>query len=236
MKKLSEGALELGIGLAMPQLELFETYYRELVAANEKMNLTAITGYEEAQTVHFLDSLTVLAALPQNAPLKVIDVGSGAGLPGLPLRIARPDIELTLLDATAKKTGFLEKLTATLGLDGIEIINGRAETLAHDVRYREVFDVALARAVASLGALAELCLPFCRVGGVFIAQKKGDIAGEIAEAGRAIEILGGRLREVRPVKMEEFRDERCLVIIDKVGATPPEYARRPGMPVKRPLK
>ncbi len=235
MQKLAEGARKLGINLTPSQLERFEAYYRLLTAANERVNLTAITAYDEVQVSHFLDSLTLLPLLPPAAGIKVIDVGSGGGLPGLPLKLARPDIRLALLDATAKKAALLREFRDALGLENVDVIGGRAEAVAREPEHREAYDVALSRAVAPLAVLAELCLSFCKVGGVCLAQKKGDIAAELAAAQKAITLLGGQLREVRPVALDEFADGRCLVVVDKVSPTPPAYPRRAGMPKKRPL-
>ena len=234
MDLLESGAKKLGIELSGEQLEQFETYYREMVEWNKKVNLTAITDHEEVQTKHFLDSLTIVKAVnPDNK--RVIDIGTGAGLPGIPLKIAFHGICLTLLEATAKKVKFLEYIVGKLGLGGVKIATGRAEELGHDANYREKFDIALSRAVAEMPSLAELALPFCKVGGCFIAQKKGDIAGETERALRAIETMGGKLREVKTAEVAGLEEERLLVIIDKVKPTPPQYPRRPGMPVKRPL-
>jgi len=160
---------------------------------------------------------------------------AGIGLPGIPLKILFPNIRLTLLDSVARKTSFLAHLVARLGLEGVEVLTGRAEHLAHDGRYRERFDLVLSRGVAKLATLAELALPFCTMGGTFIAQKKGEIEGEIKAAARAIDILGGRLKGVKWVGMEELGEERALVIIDKLNPTPQHYPRRAGVPQKRPL-
>jgi 16S rRNA (guanine527-N7)-methyltransferase len=238
MEKLKSGAKRLGIYLTPLQIEQFEVYYHELIDWNKRINLTSITGYEDAQVKHFLDSLTVAAALnfsDGGKGLKLIDVGTGAGLPGIPLKIASPDIKLTLVEATVKKTRFLEHVIAKLGLKDVEIVASRAETVAHEDRYRERFDVVISRAVAVLSALAELMLPFCNIGGRCIVQKKGDIGGEVEQAKKAITIMGGRLREVKPVELKEFDDKRWLVIIDKIKSTPAAYPRRPGMPEKRPI-
>jgi len=235
MNKLKSGAAKLGINLTDEQLEKFEIYYRELIAWNKKVNLTRITDYEQVQVKHFLDSLTVFTVIKTGARLKVIDIGTGAGLPGIPLKIVSPGTELTLLEATAKKTRFLEHLIGRLGLGGVAIATGRAEEIAHDDGYREKFDIALARALAPLPVLVELTLPFCDVGGYCIAQKKGDIERETAQSLKAIEVMGGRLREVKPVALAELSDKRCLVIIDKIKPTPAQYPRRPGMPTKRPI-
>ncbi len=238
MKKLESGAEKLGIELSPKQLEQFQVYYQELIDWNQRLNLTRITGYEEVQTKHFLDSLTVVLALPQKigrVGFRVIDVGTGAGIPGIPLKILIPDIKLVLLDATAKKATFLHHIRDKLGLDNVEIVVGRAEEVAQEAKYRDNFDLVLSRAVAPLPTLVELTLPFCALGGSFIAQKKGDIAPEISQAAKAISLLGGNLREVRKIELAEFTDERWLIIIDKVSPTPQKYPRRPGIPAKRPL-
>ncbi len=237
MEKLKAGAEKLGLQLSPGQLEQFHIYYRELLSWNKRVNLTAITGYEEVQIKHFLDALTVsLVFSPVNSVARrLIDIGAGAGIPGLPLKIAFPEIKLVLLEATAKKAVFLRHIKDKLGLDDVEIVVGRAEEVGHQSQYRHNFDLVLSRAVAPLPVLVELTLPFCAVGGIFIAQKKGGTDREIAGAARAISLLGGRLREIKEIDLTEFADRRHLVIIDKVSPTPPSYPRRPGLPSRRPL-
>ena len=238
MERLTSGAIKLGFPLNSGQLEQFSIYYRELTAWNKRINLTRITSPQEVPVKHFLDSLTITLAMlppPADASFRVIDIGSGAGLPGIPLKLLLPGIRLVLLEATRKKAAFLEHIRDKLGLEDTEVVIGRAEAVAHDSRYREAFDLVLSRAVARLPALVELTLPFCTVGGRFIAQKKGAIKREIDEASGAIEFLGGSLREIKRVELEELADERYLVVTDKVAPTPETYPRRPGIPVKRPL-
>jgi len=238
MEKLASGARKLGLHLTSPQLEKFQIYYQELVDWNRRINLTAITEYEEVQMKHFLDSLTVApitSQLKKQGDFNLIDVGTGAGLPGIPLKIILPEIKLVLLEATAKKARFLQHIKSKLGLDDVEVVVGRAEVIAHEAQYREKFDLVLSRAVASLPALVELTLPFGVIGGKFVAQKKGNVDLEVRRAARAIKLLGGNLQKVEEVGLEEFTDERWLIVIDKILPTPQQYPRRSGMPVKKPL-
>jgi 16S rRNA (guanine527-N7)-methyltransferase len=231
---LTQGALKLGLTLTPEQLAQFELFYREIVTWNKKFNLTAITEYEAVQTKHFLDSLTLMLAW-QTPPASLLDIGSGAGLPGLPLKIAFPTVEVSLLEATGKKARFIEYAARELNLPGVEILHDRAETAAQNFVYRERFDAVTARAVASVAALAELALPFCRVGGYAIFPKKGDIEGEISEAAYAVKIMGGKLRPTVKIEIEEFGETRYLVIADKVRPTPRLYPRRSGMAQHYPL-
>jgi 16S rRNA (guanine527-N7)-methyltransferase len=237
MQRLIAGSERLGLHLTLEQVGQFETYYRELILWNRKVNLTAIVNYDEVQVKHFLDSLTIVLAvkdMPGN--FRLLDLGAGAGFPGVPLKILSPDIHLALLDSVGKKANFLRHLVVRLGLEQVEVLTARAENLARDGRYREQFDLVLSRGVAKLPTLVELALPFCALGGSFIAQKKGEIDAEIEQATRAIDVLGGRLREVMRFGLEELGEERVLVIIDKLSATPQGYPRRAGVPTRRPLK
>jgi 16S rRNA (guanine527-N7)-methyltransferase len=236
MNTLDKGAQILGINLNREQLEQFEIYYRELVEWNRGINLTSITDYEEVQVKHFLDSLSIIPYLKITRDgFRVIDIGAGAGLPGVPLKIVRPEIKLMLLEATGKKTQFLTYLIDRLGMSDVEVVNGRAEEIAHERRHREQYDAALARAVATLPAAVELALPFCVPGGVFIAQKKGNIEREISQSMRAIDEMGGRLREIKKVQIEGILEGRKLIVIEKIRATPGKYPRRSGIPAKRPI-
>lgn len=232
--RLADGAAALGLALDDDQLDHFDRYAALLVEGARSFNLTTVTDPEGIVDRHFLDSLAVVTSLPDSA-CRVIDVGSGAGLPGIPLKVARPALEVTLLEATGKKARWLNETVAALGLSGMSAIAERAETLGHDPRHREQYDVAVARAVAPLAVLCELCLPFVRVGGRFVAQKSVQGAQVEAPASqRALTLLGGALRVVRPVAHPALPN-RVLMEIEKVGAVPAEYPRRPGLPGKRPL-
>jgi len=231
---LSANAHALGLELAGRELVAFATYERELLDWNTRVNLTAIEDPADVQVKHFADSLAVVGVLPLGG-LRLLDVGAGAGFPGVPIRLVRPEIDLTLLDATGKKTAFLSHLVRTLGLERVQVLTGRAEDLGQRPDEREAYDVVVARAVASLRVLAELCLPLARVGGMVIAQKKAGADDEVNDAGRAISILGGRLRPIVRYRLPDLADERWLVVVEKVRPTPRAYPRRPGLPAKSPL-
>jgi 16S rRNA (guanine527-N7)-methyltransferase len=240
MKRLMEGARALNLQLTDRQLAAFQLYYEELVAWNERFNLTAITEFEAVQIRHFLDSLSCLLAEETRKALnrpdaRAIDVGSGAGFPGLPLKLACPGLRLTLLEATGKKVTFLEHVVERLGLQRVTAIHARAEELAHDPAHREGYDLALARAVADLPVVAEYTLPFCKVGGWLVAQKGEAGAAEAWSAEAAIKRLGGELRRVLHVELPGLPEDRSLIVVEKVGPTPEKYPRRAGMPGKRPL-
>ena len=240
MKRLIEGAGKLGIELNAGQVRQFEVYYQELIEWNKKINLTAITDYYSVQVKHFLDSLTVTLALPakelEKSDFNIIDIGTGAGFPGVPLKILLPQPRLILIEPTIKKTAFLHHIIRKLDLQNVEVLNSRAEEAAHLPLYREQFALALSRAVALLPALVELTLPFCQVGGRFIAQKKGNVDQEVDRAEKAIATLGGKLDQIKKMELDAFDDARYLVIIDKIYRTPNKYPRRPGVPKRRPIQ
>jgi len=238
MQKLINGAKELGIDLTPAQVEQFELYYKELVDWNKRMNLTAITNYDDVQVKHFLDSLTLLQAASELASklnLRFLDIGTGGGFPGIPLKIVFPTITLTLIESTGKKTTFLHHLLDVLSLNDVTVLNERSESLAHRDDCRAQFDIAACRGVATLATACELTLPFCKQGGVFIAQKKGTIDEEMRKASSAIEKLGGELKGIERINLSAFEEEHLLVIVHKIGPTPDTYPRRPGIPAKRPL-
>ena len=237
METLAQGAGEAGVFLTREQLDQFETYYQELARWNRRVNLTSITGYQEVQVGHFLDSLTVCLAAPEilSSRSRVVDVGAGGGFPGLPLKLAFPGIHLVALDSVGKKAAFLEHLVSLLELDGVEVLTGRAEDLAHRPELRESFDLALARGLARLPVLLEYSLPFCRMGGKTVVHKHGNLEAELKGAARALETLGGRLGSEVPVQVTGLTDNRVLVVVEKVAVTPERYPRRTGVPAKRPL-
>jgi 16S rRNA (guanine527-N7)-methyltransferase len=237
---LETGAAALGIALDGTQLDRFRRYGELLLATNERMNLTAITAPEQVQALHFLDALTLVAPIRDWAtraecpgPI-LLDVGSGAGLPGLALKIALPELRVTLLDATGKRIRFLQETIAALGLEGIGAVQGRAEEVGRDPDWRERYDLVTARALARLPTLLEWCLPFARVGGLVLSPKAGDLTAELAEGERAAAILGGRTRAPLPIALPELPG-RTIVPIEKVQYTPPRYPRGGGQPSREPL-
>ena len=240
MNRLMAGASRLGIKLTAAQLTAFDLYRRELQEWNRRVNLTAIDDDQGIQIRHFLDSLSCLLAFREGRSarrdLRVIDVGAGAGFPGLPLKIACPGLQLTLLEATGKKVRFLEHLCDQLNLDDVVVIHGRAEDLGQDPAHRERYDWALARAVAEMPILAEYLLPLVRVGGGCLAQKGENAAAEVRGAEKAFSLLGGRLACLLPIELHGLAETRYLVLMDKVAPTPAKYPRRPGMPAKRPIR
>jgi 16S rRNA (guanine527-N7)-methyltransferase len=240
---LAAAAESLGCRLDDDQLDRFERYRALVLEWNQQLNLTGIRDPDAFEVLHFVDAVAALAVLPAEARPRVVDVGTGAGLPGLALRIARPDLHLTLLDSVAKKTRVVGAIVAELGLadaavDGgppVEVLTARAEDVGRDPARRESWDVALARAVGTVVVLAELCLPLVRVGGLTIAWKKRDVADEIAVAGRGVSILGGRRLRSEPVDLPGLPADRQLVMLSKERPTPHRYPRLPGVPEHQPL-
>ena len=233
---LRHGAAQFGLELTKAQLDAFERYCQELIAWNQRFNLTRIVEPEEIAVKHFLDSLSVCLALPAlPASLGLIDVGSGAGFPGLPLKIALPNLRLTLLEATGKKVTFLKHMVEVLNLEEVSCLTSRAEETGQQPAQRQKYDVAVARAVTTLPVLAEYTLPLVKVGGLVIAQKGQEPAAEVEAAAKAIRILGGQVKEISPVSIPRLEGARHLVIIKKIKPTPPEYPRRPGLPAKKPI-
>ena len=235
MITLVDAAHEFGITLTSEQQNAFDVYYQELVVWNARMNLTAIVEHDQVVVKHFLDSLSIVPILQSRAPnIRLIDVGTGAGFPGIPLMIVFTDLRLTLLEATGKKVEFLNHVIAELHLPNATAIQARAEDLGRDVNHREKYDVAVARAVANLATLSEYALPFVRIGGVFIAQKGVDVDEQVRQATRAIKVLGGRMREIVPVQLPGL-EPRHLIVIEKIAATPNTFPRRAGTPQQKPI-
>lgn len=237
LETLRAAADALGVALDDAQLDQLERFRALLIEWNARVNLTAIAEPDAIETLHFVDSLAAIGALGplRDRTVHLIDVGTGAGLPGLALRIALPDTTLTLADSVGKKTAFLEAAIHALQLDGVEIVTERAEVLGQQPAHRERYDVALARAVAAMPTLVELCLPLVRVGGRFLAHKKRDIDDEIHRADRAITLLGGRLATPYLPDLPGLSTDRQIVVVEKDRPTPQPYPRRVGLPNKVPL-
>ena len=186
----------IGIELTNSQLNAFETYYDMLIDRNKVMNLTAITEFDEVMDKHFLDSVYLFRSIELKADYKLIDIGTGAGFPGIPLKIVFPELKITLLDSLNKRVGFLNDVIDELNLNDIEAIHGRAEDIARDKTYRASYDIAVSRAVANLSTLSEYCLPFVKIGGKFVSYKSGDCADEVDNAKAAIHLLGGKINKI----------------------------------------
>lgn len=231
--KFIEEAQKINIVFTKLQLEQFRVYFEMLVEKNKVMNLTGITEWDEVLEKHFLDSISLIRAIDLNQNLTMMDMGTGAGFPGIPLKIAFPNLQVTLADSLNKRVLFLQEVIDELKLDGIEAIHGRAEDLARDKKYRESYDLSVSRAVANLSTLSEYCLPFVKIGGQFISYKSGEIDEEVAASKSAVFLLGGKIKET--VKFELGESGRSFIIIDKVKGTPKTYPRKAGTPSKKPL-
>lgn len=244
MALLAAGAEQLGWPLTPAQLAQFEHYYQELVVWNEKFNLTAITDYADVQTRHFLDCLAGLPLLAAEwqTPLlatrtvRALDVGTGAGFPGIPLKIALPQLHWTLMDGTGKKVVFLRALVTQLGLKGVTVVQGRAEELGRQATFRQQFDLVTARAVAPLNTLVEYLLPLARLGGLAMVYKGASAPQEFMAARRAIEVLGGEPVRLAPVQVPLLDEKRFILLVKKVRPTPPQYPRGQGLARKKPIE
>ncbi len=233
LEKFQSGLESLNISLTKQQLQQFLDYYELLVETNKVMNLTAITEFDEVIEKHFLDSLSLCRVYDLRRAVKVLDMGTGAGFPGIPLKIAFPEIDLVLADSLNKRIKFLQDVIDRLGLQNVKAIHARAEEMARDKMYREQFDICVSRAVANLSSLSEYCIPFVREGGKFISYKSGEIEEETNQAKKAIRVLGGRIEDV--YKFELYEQKRSFVIITKEKKTPKAYPRKAGTPTKTPL-
>jgi 16S rRNA (guanine527-N7)-methyltransferase len=236
MDKLVHDARTLfNVHLTGRQVAALMAYEKELLEWNQKFNLTAIRDVESIRVKHFLDSFSCALAWQAHPPASLIDVGTGAGFPGIPLKILYPNLKLTLVESVGKKAMFCQHIVSLLKLDHVNVVKGRAEELGQDHRYREKSDWAVARAVASLNVLSEYLIPLVKLGGSMLAQKGESGPAEAQSAERAMRILGGKLKQVIPVHLPGVVDDRYLVLVEKVAATPHNYPRKPGMPAKMPL-
>lgn len=236
MESLSRSALTLfNLRLTEKQIAALKTYERELLEWNQKFNLTALRDSESIRVKHFLDSLSCSLAWKSSPPRKMIDVGTGAGFPGVPLKIVCPSMRLTLVESVGKKAAFCRHIVETLELEDVTVIHARAEELGQQAEHREAYDWAVARAVANLNVLSEYLLPLVKVGGTALAQKGESGPAEAQAAERAMRLLGGKLKQLIEVHLPGVADDRYLVLIEKHAATPPKYPRKPGMAAKAPL-
>ncbi len=232
---LNEMADKLQIDLTDRMTRQFDEYYNILIEWNKVMNLTGITEYEDVIVKHFIDSLSVVYAIDMNTVETMIDIGTGAGFPGIPLKIAFPDIRVTLLDSLNKRTRFLSAVIDKLELKNIEVFHGRAEEYARIKQHREMYDLCVSRAVSNLSILSEYCLPYVKKDGFFISYKSGDIEEELNNSKNAINMLGGQILDVFQFELPGTDIHRALVLIKKVCHTEKKYPRRTGMPAKEPL-
>jgi len=210
-------------------------YERELLDWNKKFNLTAIRDEQAIRTKHFLDSFSCVLAWKAIPPQRLVDVGTGAGFPGIPLKILYPNMKLTLIESVGKKAMFCHHIVRALGLEGVDVVRSRAEDLGQNPEHRESYDWAVARAVASLNILSEYLLPLVKVGGTMLAQKGESGPAEAQSAEKAMKLLGGKLKQLIPVNLPGVADDSYIVLVDKIAATPPKYPRKPGVPAKQPL-
>lgn len=240
LTEFEQGLRELGITLEQTQMDAFLKYYELLVEWNSFMNLTAITEFKEVCIKHFLDSLSLIKVMNCHQNLTLIDIGTGAGFPGIPLKIAFPELKITLLDSLGKRVKFLNEVINQLGLKDIEAIHGRAEdyamSKASPLSLRETFDVCVSRAVANLATLSELCIPFVKLSGSFVSYKAGDCGEEIKEAAKAVDKMGGKTEIIEEYMVPTSDIYRVLLKITKEKATPKAYPRKAGTPAKEPVK
>lgn len=232
---IKDSCQKVGVALTEKQVNQFYRYYELLTEWNQVMNLTAITEYEEIVLKHFVDSIALIQVQNMTKTKTVIDVGTGAGFPGIPLKIVYPQLKVTLLDSLNKRVKFLSQVITELELEGIEAIHGRAEDMAHKAEYREQYEISISRAVANLASLSEYCIPYVKMGGYFISYKSGNIGEEVQRAQKAIQILGGKIEVVKEFTLPDSDIVRSFVIVRKEKNTGKKYPRKAGIPAKNPI-
>ncbi len=233
LDSFKRGLERLNITLSEEQINQFLKFYEMLIEKNKVMNLTAITEFEDVVEKHFLDSLSLILSVNLNKPLTIIDIGTGAGFPGIPLKIAFPELQILLVDSLNKRIVFLKEVIDLLALKKCKVLHARAEDLAVQAGYREKFDICVSRAVANLSTLSEYCIPFVKVGGQFISYKSGECEDEVINAKKAIFLLGGRKKDIFKFSLGE--NSRSLILLEKINHTPKKYPRNAGLPKKNPL-
>lgn len=229
------GLEKLNINLSEGQIEQFIMYYDILIETNKVMNLTAITEPKDVIEKHFIDSLSIVKSIDMSKEIKLIDIGTGAGFPGIPLKICYPQLEVTLLDSLNKRVKFLNDVISLLNIQKVETIHGRSEEVGQNVKYRESFDICVSRAVANLSTLSEYCIPFVKIGGKFISYKSGNCQEEVQNAKKAVDKLGGKLDGIVEFYINNTDISRSLVEISKIKSTPKKYPRKAGLPSKEPI-
>ncbi|EOS27350.1 16S rRNA (guanine(527)-N(7))-methyltransferase GidB [Lachnospiraceae bacterium 3-1] len=233
--KFYAGLRSLGIECSQEKINQFLKFYQMLIEKNKVMNLTAITEFEDVVEKHFLDSLSLVKCINLNQNLRVLDLGTGAGFPGIPLKIVFPQLEIVLMDSLNKRVLFLKEVIEELNLSDILAVHGRAEEMAGKKEYREQFDLCISRAVANLSSLSEYCIPFVKIGGNFISYKSGEIEEETAQAKKAISVLGGSITKVEKFILTGTEVSRSFIQIEKKKKTPKSYPRKAGTPSKNPI-
>ena len=235
LERFQNGLSALGIAFSEEILNQFTIFYQMMVERNKVVNLTAITEWDEVVEKHYLDSVSLARSMELHKKMRMLDIGTGAGFPGIPLKILFPELDILLMDSLNKRVRFLDEVIHQLGLDGIAAVHGRAEDMAQKSEYREQFHLCVSRAVANLASLCEYCIPFLKVGGTFVSYKSGDVENEVTQAKKAISVLGGKIVNIEKFIITGTRLSRSFVIIEKVKHTPRPYPRKAGIPSRNPL-